>query len=132
MAKRQASVQPSLTRKQASRAKREARMQRIILITAGVIAGAVLLLVGYGLANQYWIKPNKVLATVNGETITAQEFEDRVRFEHFLYSLNQFNFQPFDPSGVMDKMVDEILIAQQAEEMGITIDEADLDERIEL
>lgn len=132
MAKRQATVQPSLTRKQASRAKREARIQRIVLITAGVIGAAVLLLVAYGLINQYWIQPRKVLATVNGDTITATEFEDRVKFEYFLYSIQPFNFQPFDSSGVMDQMVNEVLIAQKADELGITVDEDELDERIEL
>ena len=49
MAKRQPSIQPGLTRKQTSRAKREARIQRIVLITAGVIGAAVVLLIAYGL-----------------------------------------------------------------------------------
>jgi parvulin-like peptidyl-prolyl isomerase len=132
MAKRQVSVQPGLTRKQASRAKREARIQRIVLITAGVIGAAVLLLVAYGLINQYWLQPRKVLATVNGETINATEFEDRVKFEYFLYSIQPYNFQPFDASGIMDQMVNEILISQKAEELGITVDDDELDERIEL
>lgn len=132
MAKRQPSIQPGLTRKQTSRAKREARIQRIVIIAAGVIGAAVVLLVAYGVINQYWIQPRKVLATVNGETITAVEFEDRVKFEYFLYSIQPFNFNPFDATGVMDQMVNEILIAQKAEELGIVIDEDELDERIEL
>ena len=78
MAKRQ-SVEPGLTRKQTSRAKREARIQRIVLITTGVIIAAVVLILGYGLLDHYYIQPRKVLAKVGDKTITATDFENRVK-----------------------------------------------------
>ncbi len=134
MAKRPpvATAASSLTRKQLSRAKREARITRLVLVGTAIIALAVIGIVAYGIINEEVILPNRPVATVNGETITVQEFQDRVRFEYYIYSIQPFAFQPFDPLSVLDQMVDEIVIRQKAEEMGIEVTDAEALEETQL
>jgi hypothetical protein len=133
MAKRPAAAPtPGLTRKQLSRAKREARLTRLVLIGTAVIVLAVVGIVAYGVINEQFIKPNRAVATISGETISVRDFEDRVRFEYYIYSIQPFQFQPFNPLGVMDQMVDEIVVRQRAEEMGITVADADALEETQL
>src|SRR5438876_588130 len=97
MAKRpQQSAAPGLTRRQTSRAKREARIQRIVLISTAVIIVGVVGLLGYGLLNQYYFAPRHVLAKVGDKTITVQDFQNRVKFEYFIYSIQPYQFQQFD------------------------------------
>lgn len=135
MARRPAAATPGLTRKQLSRAQREARFRRIVLILTGIVVVAVLGLAAYGIANEQFIRPNKVLATVNDETITVSEFEDRVKFESFMYQFNPMaQYQPFDPvqADILNIMVEEIVIQQKAEEMNISISEEEVRERSEL
>ncbi len=126
MARRSSSAAPGLTRKQLSRAKREARVQRIIVISTVVVAVLVVALLAYGLIYNQIVKPSIVVATVNGETISVKDFEDRVKFEYFLYSRNQFNFVPFNALEILDQMTEEKVIEQRAAELGIEITEEEL------
>jgi peptidyl-prolyl cis-trans isomerase D len=134
MAKRQLTATPGLTRRQLSRAQREARLQRIIVIGTAVVVLAVIGAMSYGVIRDRIIVPNKVLATVNGEEITVKEYQDRVLFEYWLYARNpmsQFG-GPFNPLDVLDTMVDDIIVAQKAEEMGITFTDEEIAEKLEL
>ena len=126
MAKRQTTAAPGLTRKQASRARREARIQRIVLISTGVIALAVIGLIGYALVNTLVIGPRKALATVNDQQITVKEFQNRVLFEDYLYQLQPYHFSAFNPVSVIDQMVEELILRQKAKEMGIEVSDADV------
>src|SRR5574341_1304828 len=127
MARRHSTAAHGLTRKQLSRKARETRIQRIVLIGTAMVAVVVIGLLVYGVIYNQIIKPTRVIASVNGETITVKEFEDRVRFEYFLYTRNQlFNYIPFNALDVLNSMVEEKVIKQQAAEMGIVLDEAEL------
>ncbi len=133
MAKRSTPAAPAaLTRKQISRARREARIQRYIVIGTAIVVLTVVALLAYAIVNEMVLKPKRVVATVGEDQITAQELEDRVLFEYFRYTLQPFAFEAFNPYGVIDQMVDELVIAQRAAEMGIEVSDAEVQERMEL
>ena len=71
---------PSITRKALSRAERDARLQRwILLATAGVVALAILILAG-GFFYEKMIWPDQPVASVDGRPIRTREFQKRFRF----------------------------------------------------
>lgn len=71
------------TRKQQSRAEREARQRRYLLIGVGVVAAIVIGLLLAGIYNDQVLKPNQPVAKVNNTPITAQAFQKRVRYQQF-------------------------------------------------
>lgn len=72
-----------LTRKQQSRAEREARQRRYLLIGVGVVVAIVIGLLLAGVYNEQVLKPNQAVAKVNNTPITAQAFQKRVRYQQF-------------------------------------------------
>src|SRR5690606_30711223 len=135
MAKRPTSDKPRLTRRQMSRARQEARIRR--WLTIGTIAVAVLVVgvLAYALINEYIIKPNRVIVSVNGDEMTANVFEERVKFNYYL----QTGGQPIEQLGIdktffgeltLSNIIDEMLIQQQAAERGITVSEAEVQEEL--
>lgn len=70
----------SINRKALSRAEREARIQRwILLATAGVVALTILILaVGFIYERMIW--PDQPVASVDGQPIRTREFQKRFRF----------------------------------------------------
>src|SRR5450830_1555670 len=81
--------QPKLvTRKHIVRQEKEQRQIRTIIIVGGTILLAVLALVVYSLVNQLYVKPNRAVANVGDQKISAREFEAEVRYSR-LTTLNQ-------------------------------------------
>jgi len=110
---------PGLTRKQRSRVAREARLQRIILIVTAVVAISVVGLVIYGLVNEYYIAPNMEIARVNGDGITVTDFRDRYLWMWVLYTMSGVE-QPEDFSQqILDALIQDRLLLQEAERLGI-------------
>lgn len=135
MAKR--SESSGLTRGQSHRLRREAEMQRIIWISTAIVSVAVVALIGFALVNEFILKPNRAIIEVNGDEITATKFEDQVRFDYY----RSFGDQPpevvgIDPAYlgqiVYDGMINDLLLAQHAEEMGISVSDQEVQEQIEL
>ncbi|GAB4570365.1 MAG: hypothetical protein Kow0077_04340 [Anaerolineae bacterium] len=141
-----------------SRAEREARAQRRLLIGLGAALTLALLILIGGIILEGFIRPNQAVAVVNGETVTVREFQQRVRYTRWqlgqqlaniaaLYGANYLTDQssPFyqqfaqlQPgqeyligSQVRDQMVDEILIRQEAAARGITADPEAVEARIQ-
>ena len=142
-----------------SRAEREALLQRRILIGTGVAVGLVILILLVSVIVELVITPNQSVATVNGETISVSQFEEQVRLERAILNqringfaanlsaqgldINQFagqeplrtwlaQVQIPDQLGnsVINTMVDDILVRQQAEELGITVSAEQVDSQI--
>ena len=143
-----------ITRKHLARAEREARQQRILIISLGGVIAIALTLIGYGILYERVIKQQQPVATVSGKAITTADFQKRYRFQ-----LSQINLQiaqlqaqrqqfASDPqlsfitqqidqqlnslqsevanptligSQVMDAMVEEELVRQEAAKRGITV-----------
>jgi len=142
---------------------REEQIQRLIFIGIGGLVGLLLILILVSILWETAVVPRQTVATVNGESISIAEFQERVRLERLVINQRFYNDIPFllniglindpnqilqqepygelfgeitnDPallgSRVLDDMIDEVLIRQEAEALGITVDEAAVEERVE-
>jgi hypothetical protein len=127
------------TRKQLSRAEREARQSRIVLLVVGGVVALLVLIVGYGVLRENVLILNEPVANVNGELISTRDFQNRVRLtrltlENQIQRANalgdsqtaqQYQSQLDDTSGlgaqVLSGMVDELLLKQAAPEFNVTV-----------
>lgn len=133
-----------------SRAQREHMWQRRALITISALVAISVLILAVALVYENLIRPAQPVSTVNGQEIATGDFQDRVRFLRWqtgqqirqLYALtgdintvSQYASQLTNPisigSQVLDQMEEEILLKEEAEARGITIDEAAVDKRVD-
>ena len=156
MAKRE--KQRIVTKKHMARAERERIQQRYIVIATIAVVAVVVILVGFAFAQAYFITPNRPVAVVNGEEILTSDYQARVKFErfqlinqmgstiqfmeslgdpstaqYFQSSLQQISFQLIPEvhgQSVLDTMIEDVLISQEAERLGISVSEAEIDEVI--
>lgn len=138
------------------------RQITIIRYTAIAIIALVVGLTAYGILTQTVLLPYRTVATVNGERITAGEFQKRVGLTR-VQLINQFNqyyqfYQLFggdsnanpqlnqylqqlqsqlDPANkevlgqqVLDMLIEERLIAKEAERLGITVTDEEVEARL--
>jgi len=144
----------------ATRAEREEEIQRLLIrgtLAALVVVGVIVVI---AFLYSQVIVPGQVVATVNGQNITVGQFQERVRFERALlneqiqravaqfesfgmdpnqlfqqppYStwLNEINFPDQLGQRVVNDMVDDLIIAQQAESLSISVDEERVEESIQ-
>jgi len=143
------------TRKHIARLERERRQTRLILyVFIGILVGVVGLL-GYGYLDLKYFQLKQPVAKVGDTEILAGQFEARVRFrrQQLLGNYNQYaqyaqlfgmdvtqqleqiNAMLEDHvtlgQGVLDQMIDEQLIRQEAAKRGITVSEAELAESMQ-
>lgn len=119
---RQSSERP-LTRKQLSRAEREALQRRRILIAAGALIGLVVLVLVAGVVQSQVIAPNEPVARVNGETISTRQYQQRVNFDRWRLRNTMASMQaqvadipPDDPSaGFLSQIVSQQLQQLQSQ-----------------
>ncbi len=141
-----------------SRAEREARVQRWILLGMGGALAVILIILVAGIVWDGVLYPNQPVAIVNGEAITTADFQARVRFTRWQSGIELMNIaqlygaqalqdtnSPFYnqyaqlQSGreyiigdqVLNQMVEGTLIRQEAESRGLSVDEAQVDERVQ-
>jgi parvulin-like peptidyl-prolyl isomerase len=147
-----------VTKKHMARQEREQRQTRFIIYGSIAIFAIVIILVVIALLDIYILSPNKPVAVVNGEKISTSDYQARVKFErlqlvnqfantlqlmqsfddentlqYFQSSLQQINFQltpEIHGQSVLDDMIDDTIIQQQADQLGISVSEAELDEYI--
>jgi parvulin-like peptidyl-prolyl isomerase len=145
----------SHTKKHIARLERERQQTRIILYIFFGILITVLALLAYGILDVKYFQLRKPVATVNGVDILAGEFESRVRLQR-QQLLGQFqtymNYQDifgmdmsqqlgqiqayldnpeFLGQSVLDQMIREEVIRQEADKRGITVSEEELNEFIQ-
>ncbi|MCS7282235.1 MAG: SurA N-terminal domain-containing protein [Anaerolineae bacterium] len=168
MSKKRREVAPRpLTKKQQSRAEREARMNRWLIIGTVAVCILVLAVVGYGLLDHFVLKAREPVAIVNGIPISAADFEARVRYhrsilkeEQAYLTAQRMAIDPTDPDSssileylntqirqldtqlspayatflgkeILDQMIREELIRQEAARRGITVSQEEIDRAIE-
>lgn len=142
------------SRKEVLVARKQAQQTRQIRIGVAVV-GALLLLVFLAAAiNELVIAPNRPVAIVNGEEISLDQWQDRVRFERAqriillenqleafqgnVGIVQQFAGQAINEllqtdllgQNALNQMIDEVIIRQAAEARGIEVTEADVDTEI--
>lgn len=146
-----------VTRKQQNRVLREQRQRRMITIATVSIAALVVLVLGYGALDTLVLQQNKPVASVDGENISLADFQARTRYDRYqliqnTYSLQQYEQMfSFDPNSagyftqqiqtnimllespevlgdqVVEELINDVVIAKQAEKMGITVSDAEVD-----
>lgn len=148
------------SREYESRAARESRVQRRVLIGTGVTIALVVLLLLGAVVSELFVTPNRVTATVAGEAISVSDFQDRVRLERAILNSRITNYvsllsaSGLDPnqfagqeplrgwlslvndsgqlgSSVIDDMVENILIRREAGARGLGVDKVAIDRQID-
>jgi len=146
---------PRLTKKHIARQERETRQSRIITAVAVTGIVVVLFLLGYGYLKLNVLQLREPVAEVNGDVITTGQWQERVRLERVrqlnLYQTYSFYQQNFgmDTSQqlqeieftlgspallgqqVLDMMIDERIILQEAEKRGITVSADEVEKSIQ-
>ena len=149
-----------VSKKHLARQEREEIQMRYIKYGSAALLVVVALLVGYALVNAYIIIPNQPVAVVNGEKISATDYKNRVKFERYhlidrMYNtinlmqtvgddetiqqylqnnLQQYQIQlqpDIHGAMVINNMIEDTLIRQEAKKLSITVSEADIDAYIQ-
>jgi len=146
---------PEHHKKHVARLEREQQQTRLILYIFFGILGVVVLLLVYGWLDVNYLQNKRPVAKINDETVLIKDFESRVRlrrqqlidnynkyqqYEQFfgmdlsaqLQGINtQLNTPLLIGEAVLDEMINEEVIRQEAAKRGITISEAELNAEIE-
>ncbi len=136
-------------RKQILRERKERRERQMLLAVLGPVLAVALGIFAYGGLRDLYIKPHRPVARVEGQTITVAQFTPRLQWYRRQMLNNLQSFMQFastsDPSFLVnlaeqqrqgapevtvDQMIDEVLIRNEAQQRGIQVTEADIDERI--
>lgn len=150
----QSSNPKALTKKHIARAERERRQTRLIL---GIGIGGIILVAGlllYGYLNLNFFQLREPVVEVNGKAITTGYWQERIQMER-INLLNQYNYLQYQQNfgidttqqqqqllfslqspdilgqQVLDQLVDEELVLQEAERRGIAVTEAEIEEFIQ-
>jgi len=146
---------PVLHKKHVARLQREQQQTRIVLYTFFGVLAIVLLLLLYGWLDIKFFQLNRPVAKVGDTEILLKDFEPRVKLQrqNLLSQYNQYEqfaqFYGMDFSSqlqqiqsqldapeqigqsVLDFMIDEELIRQEAAKRGITVSEQEIDEAVQ-
>jgi parvulin-like peptidyl-prolyl isomerase len=76
------------TKKQIALGRKEARQNRIILILVGILIAVVVLILSVGIIRELVIKPSSPVATVNGEKIKTDDYQNLVTYNRYNYYSN--------------------------------------------
>lgn len=139
-----------VSKKHVARLERERRQVRLIQIVAIGVVAAIIMVLAYGYLDINYLQARQPVAEVNGEKITAKEFESRVvlqrrelltqYLQYLQYQqlgmdisaqLQQIEFSLNTPSivgqQVLDALIDETLIRQETARRGIGVTEEELE-----
>lgn len=138
-----------------SRAERERMWQRRVIVVIAVLVTVSVAILLFGLITDTVIVPRQAITSVNGDEITTGDFQDRVRFIRWqtgqqireLYGLvggdvntlqqyagnqiSQLRSPVLMGSSVLEEMEEELLLKQAAEERGITVDDAAVQQQVD-
>lgn len=146
------------TKKHLAREQREAKQTRLVLIIAIAVGVVILGLVGYGIIDQTLIRPRTPVAQVGDTTITVREFQSYVQYTrvqllnqsfqyytfhqqfgefggNFLQTAQSIVMQLTQPVSlgrdILEEMIDNLVVREEAERRGITVSEAEVEEAVQ-
>jgi len=160
MAKNPRRKQTVVTKKHLARQQRERRQTRLITIGAIIVLVVVIGLIGYGVLNERVLKGLQPVAIVNGDKITTNAFQAQVRLarQNLVTSATQayqfaqlFGNNPQFASStlsqlyqiqsqlqpttignqVLDQLIQDKLIRQEAKRRGITVSKEEVDKAVQ-
>jgi parvulin-like peptidyl-prolyl isomerase len=150
-----------LTRKQLSRRAKDEQTRRYLLYFTGLVIGLAILVLAYGLLDQYYLRPRRPVANVNGVTITRMTYDKRLvyrewDYNQYLQQLQQqralyatdasqdYLVQLIDqqvtslqneivalPKTTLDELIDELIVSQEATRRGITVTAEEIQSHLE-
>lgn len=152
--------QAIVSKKHLARLERERQQTRMILIVSGIVVALVLGAILYGVLEQSVLIPRRAVANVNGDTIRVMDFQAQTRYAryntirsaeqtyqfmqyfgsdqsmlgNFAGQLQQYQAQLFPTAigqQVLDLMVEDKLIRQEAARRGITVSEEEVTKAFE-
>jgi parvulin-like peptidyl-prolyl isomerase len=148
------------TKKHLAKLERERIQRRYLIIASVVVVVVVIGLVLYGIIDQMYLQSRRPVAVVNDTRIFTEDFQGQTRLARYnmiqsafsVYQLAQFMgndpnslqpivsqlqsidgqlYPPVIGRQVLDQMIDDILIKQEAENLGISITEGEIEREIE-
>ncbi len=150
---------PVVTKKHLARLERERRQTRAIILTSVLVVAAVVLLIGYGILQQTVLTPRKTLVKIGSDRIILKDFQERVRYQreqlisqyqqvlqfaqyfgssagsYFDTQLQNIQTQLDTPNAVgqqvLDQMINEILVRHEADNLGITVSDQEIEQRVQ-
>lgn len=158
MAKNKETPRKIVTKKHIARQEREHKQIKAVTITAGVIIAVAVVILAYALISSFVIKPNRVVASVGDTRIKASKFDSEVRYTRlnminnasqyaqyaqmfgemgssFLQTaqgmVNQLNDSTTMGRTVIDSMIDDVLIQEEAAKLNISVSKSELSKSIE-
>ena len=162
MSKKTARQQPRpVNRRHASRREREANQSRMLKIGAGTVLALTVLVLGWGLFQQYVLRPRTPVATVGESAIRLDTYQKLVNYRRWDYGnylqdlesqkatyaadenqawMVQFLDQQISqvrselmnlPESVVDDLIDDQITRQECEIRGIAVTPEDVEIRLE-
>ena len=147
-----------VTNKHIARKEREEKQVKSALIGTGIVIGLALILLAYVLVDNFIVQPNKVVARVGEAEIKAGDFESNVTYSRLNMLSTASNYayyaQLFGDSGsqfksaaiqlvaqlndtqlvgenVLNQMIDDQLIREEAAKRGLSVSDAEVQEAIQ-
>jgi peptidyl-prolyl cis-trans isomerase D len=145
--------QKIVTRKHIARIEKEKKQKKILLISILSILVVVVLLVTYGILSKTVLLAGTPVAKVNSQTITVDQFQKRVKYQRMSLVQNFLNYQTSSfaqffqtqlldvqnrlddyltyGGEVLDSMISEAVVAQKAQELGLTVTDEDITKELQ-
>jgi peptidyl-prolyl cis-trans isomerase D len=151
---KQSSIPKIATKKHIARLERERRQVALVKTISIIAIAFVIILVGYGILETTYLKLRQSVADVNGEPIRMGYWQERVQWQRLqliqtlqLYQYyqqfgmdtsqqqqqiqGQLQSSEYMGEQVLNLLINEALIRQEAKKRGITVTDAEVEEKIQ-